>query len=130
SYLLAWRDSRTLHQHMLAHNENSAMLMDLLAMDLIVEGKKSEAMDLETQAVAANPDYPIAHLNLGNMLLGDNKIDDAMKQYQQAAVANPDYGMAHSMIGRIYALQGKIDDAISESRRGVELEPSIAELHY
>ena len=62
-------------------------------------GRIDEAITHYQRALAINPDYPEAHINLGIALAGRGRIDEAMAHYQKALAIKPDYAEAHYNLG-------------------------------
>ena len=80
-------------------------------------------------ALAAVPDNPRAHNNLGAGLAESGKIEEAMAHYREALRITPDYPGAHNNTGSALVKQGKLDEAISEYEAALKSEPNYAAAH-
>lgn len=69
---------------------------------------------LFTRALEVTSDNPIAHLNLGNVLLKEQKIDEAIAHYKRAIEIYKDHVEAHFNLGLALELDKKYDEAIEE----------------
>ncbi|MEK6644086.1 MAG: tetratricopeptide repeat protein [Planctomycetota bacterium] len=129
-YYPAWKDSETLHRHMLAHAPKSGMLHDLLAGVLRNQDKLDEAMELQQKAVELDPNLPIARHNLGTSLMTKGRLDDARVQFEEAIRLDPGYCLPYGNLGNIYAMQKNPDKAVELMMKAVELEPALPDIHY
>ena len=93
-------------------------------------GRLTEAVAGYKQALAATPNYPEAHNNLGAALEDLGRIDEAMAHYQRALALKPDYPDAHNNLGARLAAQGKFREAIAHYQRVVALRPDHAPAHH
>ena len=93
-------------------------------------GRLTEAVAGYKQALAATPNYPEAHNNLGAALEDLGRIDEAVAHYQRALALKPDYPDAHNNLGARLAAQGKFREAIAHYQRVVALRPDHAPAHH
>ena len=73
------------------------------------------------------PEYPEAHLNLGNTYLTVNRLDEAAVAYETALRLRPDYADALHNLGIVEARRGRFERAAACFARVLELEPGHAE---
>jgi tetratricopeptide (TPR) repeat protein len=125
-----WRHSTALHRHMLTHAPSSGIVHDLLASDLVAEGKLDEAFELQQKAVALSPAYPAAHHNLGGSLLRMGRFDDAVKSFEEAIRLKPDYALPRLNMANMLLTQGKLAEAVAMYSEVIRVEPSLPEGHY
>jgi protein O-GlcNAc transferase len=97
--------------------------------DLEDAGRLEEAAAQYREALAVFPDYPRAHLNLGNACLAMGQRDLAESSYREAIRLQPDSGTAHFNLGRLLYLEGNAEAAIAAYREAVRLMPDFAEAH-
>lgn len=129
-YYPAWKDSESLHRHMIAYAPNSGMLHDLLAGDLLNQGKIDEALEIQKKAVELDPAFPTARQNYGTSLMHKGRLDEARAQFEEAIKLAPAYCLPYANLGNIYATQKNFDKAIELMKKAVELEPSLPDVHY
>ena len=79
-----------------------------------------------SQALTVNPDYAVAHGNLGNTLKEQGNLDGAIASYYRALSLKPDYAEAYNSLGLIFCELGKQDDAIGCYRKAISLKPDYA----
>jgi protein O-GlcNAc transferase len=93
-------------------------------------GRLTQAESLYWQILLAEPDNPIAHYHLGNVLLDQGRFEDAAACYRQALALNPDLAEAHGNLGNIFKGQGKLVAAVASYRRALVLKPDLFVIHY
>ena len=74
-------------------------------------------------ALAVNPDYAPAHLNLGNVLAARRDFAAAAEVYRRTIAAAPGYAKAHANLSVMLHRLGLLDEALVASRSAVELDP-------
>ena len=67
---------------------------------------------LWTYALAIDPNSPIAHSNLGELLDRQGRPAEAIDHFQQALRTKPDYALAHNNWGMALKGQGRPAEAI------------------
>ena len=82
-----------------------------------------DAIESFRQALAANPNYPRAHLYLGEAYAAMNKSDLAVQSYLAAIKLVPGYEQAHYRLAMAYLRLEKPEMARASFRRVVELAP-------
>jgi tetratricopeptide (TPR) repeat protein len=75
------------------------------------------------------PDFPAAHLNLGNALRAVGRRTDAAESYRRALVLGPDYAIAHCNLAAIQNEQGAFEAGLASADRAIELMPGLSEAH-
>jgi tetratricopeptide (TPR) repeat protein len=79
------------------------------------KGKRAEDPDVDfhqieallKKAVALDPNYPEAHLQIGNLDSAQNKYKDAIPEYVRARELNPDLADAYYRLGQAYVRTGE-----------------------
>jgi len=79
------------------------------------KGKRAEDPDVDfhqieallKKAVALDPNYPEAHLQIGNLYSAQNKYKDAIPEYVRARELNPDLADAYYRLGQAYVRTGE-----------------------
>ena len=86
---------------------------------------REEAVDLFHRAVAAEPNYVDALLNLSGTLYGADDLRGADLFYQRALALIPERGEDLFRLARVLQLQGRDDDAVLQYERAVALDPAM-----
>lgn len=79
-------------------------------------GRASEAIQRIDSAIAAAPQYPMAHFWRAKVMLQLHRIDEAAAAAEQAERLMPDLPLAHSLLVKIYELQGRSKEAALEAQ--------------
>jgi len=93
-------------------------------------GRIPQAESLYWQFLLAEPDNPIAHYHLGNVLLDQGRFEDAAACYRQALALNPDFAEAHGNLGNVLMGQRKLMEAAACYRKALALNPDFFVVHY
>src|SRR5206468_1010509 len=81
---------------------------------------------LWTYALAIDPDSPIAHSNLGELLDRQGRPAEAIDHFQQALRLKPDFALAQSNWGAALLQQGKPAEAINHFQQALRINPDFA----
>jgi len=84
---------------------------------------------LWTYALAIDPDSPIAHSNLGELLDRQGRPAEAIDHFQQALRLKPDFPLAHNNWGMALKGQGRPAEAIDHFQQALRLKPNFAIAH-
>ena len=79
-----WRDSRTLFEHAVTAEPNSATMYNNLASELVRVGDRAGAIRHLERAVELQPTYGRAHLNLAKLLHEERELGRAIEHYRAA----------------------------------------------
>jgi Flp pilus assembly protein TadD len=102
---------------------------DALALQAIVAVAKNQqqaALDLATQAVAANPQSPTAKIAQSYAYQSRFNIDEALKATQAATRLNPDNALAWARLSELQLSRGDHDAALKSAQKAQTLNPKIA----
>jgi tetratricopeptide (TPR) repeat protein len=99
-----------------------------LGVELFKQGKLDEAVGEFRQAVAADPGYGAAQLNLAYAYDQLGRVDEAIAAYQRAIELEPGNVTAFNNLGVLYMKKGLDDEAIQTFERGLKTDPSSAEI--
>ena len=94
------------------------------------EGRFAEAAEAFRQMVAADPEEPIAHMDLGTALLQLGDVGGAMARYQESLRLSPGNPRLHYNLGLVYTLQKAYPKALEHYRNAVELDPGFENAHF
>ncbi len=76
------------------------------------------------RALDANPKYPLAHFNMGNLHDERGRREMALAHYLQALKLDPSYGDAHYNIALLYQNTGQAMKAMRHWRTYLKLDPT------
>jgi protein O-GlcNAc transferase len=81
------------------------------------------------KAVALDPNFLDAYINLGNVLKEARIFDRAVAAYLRALNLSPNHAVVHGNLACVYYEQGLIDLAIDTYRRAIELQPNFPDAY-
>ena len=105
-----------------AANRNS------VGVELFKQGKLDEAVGEFRQAVAADPDYGVAQLNLAYAYDQLGRVDEAIAAYKRAIQLDPGNATVFNNLGVLYMKKNLLDEAIQTFEQGLKIDPSSAAL--
>ena len=73
-------------------------------------------------ALASDPRYAPALVNLGNVEQEAGRLDAALARYEAAIAADANYAPAHHNLGVLYRRLGRMDESVRELRTAGTLE--------
>ncbi len=82
------------------------------------------------EVLAAAPDLPEVHHNLGLAYKRKEEYDRAGEEFRKAAELDPDFAEPHGALAVLLANAGHRDEAIVEAEQAVELDPENVEYLY
>lgn len=82
------------------------------------------------EALAKNPQDPVANLHLGEIHAQTNHLDAAINHFEKAAIANPTGVDIRLDLGKALVLRGDAEQGIAELQKAVELSPENDEALY
>jgi tetratricopeptide (TPR) repeat protein len=74
-----------------------------------------------SHALAVTRDNPVAHQNLGDVLLQRGEVLPAMQHYQETIRLAPGFADAHNKLGSALGSLGRFDEAIAQIREAIRL---------
>merc|ERR1712038_1607201 len=81
------------------------------------------------KAVALDPNFLDAYINLGNVLKEARIFDRAVAAYLRALNLSPNHAVVHGNLACVYYEQGLIDLAIDTYRRAIDLQPNFPDAY-
>ncbi|MEU4694799.1 tetratricopeptide repeat protein [Actinoplanes sp. NPDC023714] len=110
-------------------------LLSLLAGLLRLQGRRADALDAASAAVAADPHLPGVHIERAEcLMLDDGAADDprtaeALREAEEAVRLDPAHAPAHRVLARVLALRKDFGGARAAVERALELHPhSVTDL--
>ena len=90
-------------------------------------GNVTDAVQQYQQALRLQPDYALAHNNLGHALLAPGEDGRGAAPFPEAARLDPQNAGAHYNIGLIARARGDMSQTIERFREAVRLQPDWVE---
>jgi len=90
----------------------------------------SEVIEALKQAIRINPDYAVAHFNLGLTYDELGRYNEAIEAYKQAIKINPDDSSTHKSLGVVYYKLNRYREAVEAFKMAIQIMPSDADAHY
>jgi predicted TPR repeat methyltransferase len=102
-----------------------ATISEALAMALqhCEAGRFQAAEQIFRLILEAEPNYAVAHNNLGNVLQEQGNLEEAVIRYRRALELRPDYAMAHSNLALTLYNLGRIEEAAAAARQWLRYAP-------
>lgn len=85
-------------------------------------GNLDKAVNNYRQAIAADPDQPVFHFNLGNALFKLGSTEEAERSYREAMRLRPAFAEAHNNLAGLLLRAGRLHEAYREARRAVAID--------
>lgn len=115
-----------LYREVLKTDPRQPDALHLLGLIAQHEGRPTEAVNLFTDAIAANPLVAQYRLNRGLTLRAIGRTADALEDFQQAVALDPSSADAHLHHGNALKQLGHFRDAVAPLRTSVTLAPASA----
>lgn len=94
----------------------------LKALVNIQKNNYSEAANLLEQAIAADSNYPTAHMLLGMVKIRQGDLAQGRGLLEQAAMLDPNNSLLRSYLGQSYAEEGRWDESVDELEIATRLD--------
>ncbi|MGK7899288.1 MAG: tetratricopeptide repeat protein [Xenococcus sp. (in: cyanobacteria)] len=91
-------------------------------------GNLDAAITCYQQAIALQPDFVIAHFNLGEVLQQQGRLDEAVSCYQKVLNLQPEAADIHNAIANILQQQDKSEQASDHYQKAIEVRYSNLEI--
>ncbi len=92
-------------------------------------GKLDSALEKLKEAVLADPQNPVARVNLGTALAKSGHSDAGIEQFRTAIRLKPDCIQAHSNLGVLLLEKGRSQEAIEHFRQAIRFDSESANAH-
>ena len=92
--------------------------------------KVEQAFKNFKKVIKLNPNYALAHNNIGNILRDQGKFDDAITSFKKAIFLKFDYAEAHNNMGLALYDKGSIEESIMAYNKALSFKSDYAEAHY
>jgi Flp pilus assembly protein TadD len=124
-----WHDSKTLFEHAIRVTDDNAIAHGCLADALRVEGRYEEALVEYRTAVAIEPRYVAALINLGVDLGLLGRTGEALAPLQSAIRLKGDDVDARNAYGLALAMRGHLKEAVEQFEVAILLKPDSVLAH-
>lgn len=94
------------------------------------ESDPATAVDLYTEALAANPHHADAHVNVGRLLHQRGRLKEAEAHYVAALVSRPTDVTATFNLAVVLEDLGRVDDAIARYQDALQLDPQCVDAYF
>jgi tetratricopeptide (TPR) repeat protein len=94
------------------------------------EGRFAEAADAFRRMVAADPEEPIAYMDLGTALLQQGDVSGALTEYRESLRLSQGNPRLHYNLGLAYTLRKTYAKALQHYQQAVELDPGFENAHF
>jgi tetratricopeptide (TPR) repeat protein len=88
-------------------------------------GELAGALDCYRQAVLCTPEFPRAHLNIGNALRGMHRTDEARAAFGEAIRLDPNYAHGHFNLALLCSVVADFPTARAELQEVMRLQPDL-----
>ncbi len=117
------KKAEALYRKVLRYSPANPDALHLLGVVAYQEGRRHEAIDLISRAIAVNGRFPDYHKNLGAALKDSGSLETAVASFRRALELKPDDPQAHDLLGLTLREQGYLDEAIHSHREALRLMP-------
>jgi protein O-mannosyl-transferase len=123
-YQESFRNRETFTRAAVLGSPNSAMAHLVRGGAYQEVGHDLDAAEREyRRAIQLDPDEPIAHNDLGVLLMSRKRWNEAEAELREEIARNPDYGVAYYNVGIVLRELGRPDEAAREWQRALERDP-------
>jgi len=117
-----WKDNVTLFTHTLKVTPTNPFVLAALAAAQSKSGQDTEAITQLEQAVAAQPDFRIARMNLGAAYHRKGRHAEAEKEFLEAEKLDPNKADAHYMLGLTRMSLQRRSEAVAAFEKALTLD--------
>ncbi|MEZ5354354.1 MAG: tetratricopeptide repeat protein [Bryobacteraceae bacterium] len=94
------------------------------------DGPREKIVDAYRVAIALDPHFSAALVNLGTVYFTQRDLARAEKYYERALEANPNYALAHFNLGNLHDERGEIEQARRHYLAALDIDGNYADAHY
>lgn len=136
-------DCYTYNQQGISHTEAIQIARDYTNKALMLDSNLTEALTTKAfiqshydydwkgaklafeKIIRDNPNYPVAHLYYGNVLVFTGNMEAGIKETKKALALDPLSSVINMVLGRDYYLSRSYDQAISQIQKTIALNPEF-----
>ncbi len=116
-------EAEYLYEEVLRHAPEHFDALHLLGVLSLQTGGTQRGVELIARAIELNPNFAVAHNNLGNGLKDLRRYHDALASYDKAITLKPNYAEAHLNRGNVLRELKRFDEALASYERAITLKP-------
>jgi tetratricopeptide (TPR) repeat protein len=125
-----FREAENIYRKLLQKFPGHPGTLRLMAVLMHQNGENNdEAIKLLRQAIATDPDFGVAHQNLGHLLCLKGLVDEAIFHFSEAARLNPKDIESRLEQARLLDAEQEYDEALDIYNRIVEIDPDDPRAH-
>lgn len=118
-----WRDTESIYRHALASSRPTYRLRHNLALELLAQGRESEAIAEFERALELNPQHANSLNELGEIQRKRGERDAAVRLFEAALQADPGFVAARNNLGLVYFDRRQYADALAAYDEVLRLRP-------
>ncbi|HET7033739.1 MAG TPA: tetratricopeptide repeat protein, partial [Casimicrobiaceae bacterium] len=123
-------EAAAIYRQVLAENPAHADASHLLGLVHFRNKDFDSAIRMIGDAIAHDPDNPIYHGNLGNVLRDAGRVTDGIAEYRRALELHDGYAEIHNNLGHALQGIGRLDEAIEHYRTSIALQFGNYRAHH
>jgi tetratricopeptide (TPR) repeat protein len=127
--LTYWSDSLTLCRHAVDVAGPSVLMVGCMARALEADGQLEEAARLYWDGLRMDRTDPLAHNNLGYLLIQQGELERAIDHLREAIRLSPTFALAHMNLGVALDRQGDWQGAVRQFHEALRLQPDFSLAH-
>jgi protein O-GlcNAc transferase len=108
-------------------NYNALHLLGVLA---VQTGRAQRGVELIRKAIKLDPNFAVAHDNLGLPLRALGRFSDALASHEKAIALRSNYAEAHFNRSNILRDLNRFDEALASYEKAIALKPNFAKAHF
>ena len=124
------QEAETIYRELIAAGTSNHIVYGNLAATCGMQGRFEELIKLLRKALELKPNYPEAHINLGNALKEQGDLTAAIASYNIALQLKPNCPEVHYNLGVAFKDRGDLIAAIASYNKALQLKPNYSEAHY
>jgi len=125
---LSWagkdEDSRRLAFEAVEMGLEEPVVLMMVARHHALAGDVAQAESFLRRAIKANPRNPVAHFQIGLLLVGQEELEAAAGHFFLASVLSPDNDEVHKHLGSVMAQRGRLEVALASYLKARDLDPN------
>ncbi len=119
-------EAERIYRDILRTRPDHADALHLLGLLAHQRGDHRRAVELISQAIAADPENSVSHGNLAEVYRTLERYDAAIKAARRALARNPNYAEALNTLGAALQAQGDMDQAVAALEQATKIKPDFA----
>jgi predicted O-linked N-acetylglucosamine transferase (SPINDLY family) len=117
------------YESVLRETPKESNALHLLGVLSCQTGRTQRGVELIAKAIKIDPNFAVAHDNLGIGLRTLRRFKDALASHEKAIALNPNYAEAHFNRGNVLGDLGRFNEALASYRQAISLKPNSANFH-